>query len=363
MSFLIKLLNFNNFSNLDWHNNFLLDKQGVPCAASGGGLAVVSKIEAKGIYQWEGFELEGESDIEVAIFPEFKSPEMFDSPSFDSNYNEYSEPWQSGIQWRTPSEVRELLESWGSDKIQIVLKIPEGVSLSDLKIGIWIAESQIDYILNYALPHVVSSVPFTLVRWVKIGSDGLTIPLPPNLNTERFLKVICNGQNVQIQASNLRLLRPVPQGTTGKLIITTTIKFAPIKSNSSYQISELPTVLIRLSERNKQSFNPSAFEQSITVPTGKRKTRTEYWIGQILEVSVFAESLADRQIIADYLMGFFSGCDLPLPLFGERIPIQVISSGREIPNIGNQVAVIPALQFEICVWGIPVGQRDWLELF
>lgn len=323
----------------------------------------MSQISAKGIYKWEGFELENESGVQVAIFPEFQSPEMFDSPSFDNNYNEYSEPWLSGIQWRTPTKVRELLESWAFDKIQIVLKIPEGSSLCDLKVGLWIAESRIDYLLNFALPHAVASVPFNLVRWVTIGSDGLTIPLPPNLNAERFIKVVCNWQDVEMQSSNLRLLRPIPPGTVGKLLITTTVKIAPIKSSSSYQITELPTVTIRLSERNKQSFSPSAFEQSITVPTGRRMTRTEYWLGQIFDVSVFAESLADRQIIADFLMGFFSGYDLPLPLFGEKVPVQVISSGREIPNIGNLVAIQPALQFEICAWGIPIGQRDWLELF
>ncbi len=363
MTFIIRTLDFEYFDNLDWAMNLdLLDKK--PVAQAQQGIAAVSLIHSEGIYRWEGFELAQEGSLKVALFAKAIKNPLMGMTSFDHNYGEFTSTWINQVRWISCDQARIEIQNWNYDTLQILVLVPEYQFLPPVKVGYWIAENPYDYILNYALPHKIKSLPFQLIRWVKCGQDGKSLPMPPNLNSSLFVSIHTSGfQQNSVTWDTERLTLPTAQtpGTILKLLISTQIKVDVIPRGVSYQLTEFPSIGLRVTNQTKKDYQLSVFEHSIACVQGRRFKRIEAWRGQEIEVCVFAESFGDRQIIVNELMGFFSGVDLPLPLFGESIPVQLVSQSREIPNIGDFVAVKPAEQFEICLWGIESGSLSWME--
>jgi hypothetical protein len=355
--FTFKTFNFGNFdypysSNISAYENYLGLTQGETL-----GEIHVPPFLPTWTYQWLGFELNREAQgVAIALKRSPTSDEYFE-------FNSVTKVWSatSDAVYYSEAEIREYFPYYWFGQIQLAFRVSNPSNqLKWVKIGFYIQRDVSVYLFEYALKEYLT-LRLPLTRLVQPDPSGTYLPYPIDLNKERldnyFFLSFSQGKIGLIAEEKLTAMTPIDPPEPGQLLFTLQVN-SQFAYSKNVQITETPTILFRMSEKeNRRNINPHTETIRVSETKAKMLSSTHCY-DQKLEIVILAHSYGDIQAIADTILAKLADQSyLESPVDNNLYPLQLTSTFN-ISESSDEINKIYRGTIEARVLGLTEGNYD-----
>lgn len=313
-------------------------------------------------HRWEGFGIyPDEAGVSIAL----RNPDTQQEYQF-SNGNWV--PSTSPV-YQSSEQLRDRLAAWaGPIQFRLQLERVQGAAplVYGLKIGFHIARDLLSDLLHLALPSMLQ-IPIELSRETMPSASRLSVEKPSGLNLQQLSDpkiMVVPGQQTYpatINQNTIAVSTPLPPGGT-HLIFKYLPRIEAIEPEDSYQITNIPVVILRFVERQDTRTYPMQDWVRVSLQQCLLWRATHSY-SAVVELTVIAQTDAEARAIANQLQGHIrSKGFIEAPQYGSLFPILVnrgITPGAGDLNSDLYRGGLESVTFSLKLLSVIEG--EWVE--